>query len=62
MYYGYATLLAIQRSTYPQGEQNETKNIASAWIDYKKAYFIVPQSWITLLKNELDIRQYHIVY
>ena len=33
-------------SAYPQREQDETKNLAMAWIDYKKAFDIVPQSWI----------------
>ena len=26
----------IHRSTHRQGEQNETKNVAMAWIDYKE--------------------------
>ena len=27
-------------------EQDKTENLAMAWIDYKKAYDMVPQSWI----------------
>ena len=35
------------RSTHPKWEQDpRRKNLAMAWIDYKKAYDIVPQSWI----------------
>ena len=33
-------------STHPQQEQGEKKNLPSAWIDYKKAYEMVLQSWI----------------
>ena len=49
----------IYWSTHPQGEQNETKNIALAWIDNKKAYDMVSQSWIinclTMLKISAEV-------
>ena len=36
----------IHWSTHPQGEQDKMENPAMVWIDYKKAYDMVPQSWI----------------
>ena len=41
----------INWSTNVQGEQNEMKNIAMAWIDNKDAYDMVPQSWIIKCKR-----------
>ena len=38
--------ITLHRSTHPKREQDETENLAMAWIDYKKAYDMVPQSWI----------------
>ena len=39
--------VALHRSTHPKWEQNQAKkNLAMAWIDYKKSYDMVPQSWI----------------
>ena len=36
--------------------KNRQKNLAMAWIDYKKAYDMVPQSWII---NCLNCTKYH---
>ena len=36
----------LHRSTHSRWEQNQTENLAMAWIDYKKAYNMVPHSWI----------------
>ena len=38
------TEYTLHRSTHPKWKQEQTKN--SSWIDYKKAYDMVPQSWI----------------
>ena len=36
----------LHSSTHPWWEQNQTENLAMAWIDYKKAYDMVLHSWI----------------
>ena len=37
----------LHRLTHPKWEQDQTeKNLALAWIDYKKSYDMVPHSWI----------------
>ena len=36
----------VHRSAHPQRDQDKTKNVAIAWIDYKEEYDMVPQSWI----------------
>ena len=42
---GTAELLYIDQTILNQSKTRR-KNLAMAWIDYKKAYDIVPQSWI----------------
>ena len=42
---GTAELLYIDQHILNESK-NRRKNLAMAWIDYKKAYDIVPQSWI----------------
>ena len=37
---------SLHRSAHPQRDQDQAENLAMAWIDYEKAYHIVPQSWI----------------
>ena len=34
------------RSVIPQRNQNKVKNVAMPWIDYKKTYDMIPQTWI----------------
>ena len=43
---GTAELLYIDEHVLNESK-NRRKNLAMAWIDYKKAYDMVPQSWIT---------------
>ena len=38
--------ITLRRSVHRKREQGQTEK-SMAWIDYKKAYNIVPQSWIT---------------
>ena len=38
--------VTLYSSAHPKREQDQTKNLAMAWINYKKAYVIVPQRWI----------------
>ena len=38
------------------------KNLAMAWIDYKKTYDMIPQSWILHCLKMYKIRLSHIVY
>ena len=50
----------IHWSTHPQREQNQEKNEAMRWINYKKAYLYGPtklNNW--LFQNEQNIRQNH---
>ena len=42
---GTAELLYIDQHILNESK-NKRKNLAMAWIDYKKAYDMVPQSWI----------------
>ena len=42
---GTAELLYIDQHILNES-RNRRKNLAMAWIDYKKAYDMVPQSWI----------------
>ena len=42
---GTAKLLYIDQHIINESK-NRRKNLAMAWIDYKKAYDMVPQSWI----------------
>ena len=42
---GTAELLYIDKHVLNESK-NRRKNLAMAWIDYKKAYDMVPQSWI----------------
>ena len=35
------------------------KNIAMAWVDYKKSYDMISQSWIKKCKNIQNIQQSH---
>ena len=35
-----------KRLPHPKQEQDQMKNLTMAWIDYKKAYDMVLQSWI----------------
>ena len=43
---GTNNLLHIDRSVIKE-VKSRNKNLAMAWIDYKKAYDMVPHSWIT---------------
>ena len=45
----------IHWSTYPQGEQHETKNVAMVLIDNEKAYIMVPYN--RLSQNIQNIQQ-----
>ena len=40
------SITTLHRSTHPRWEQNKTENVAMTLIDYKKAYDMVPYSWI----------------
>ena len=46
--------ITLHRSTHPKWEQDKTKNLAMTWIDYKKAYDMVPQSWINTLSQNVQ--------
>ena len=52
---GTAELLYIDQHILNESK-NRRKNLAMAWIDYKKAYDMVPQSWI---KNVSKCTKYH---
>ena len=38
--------ITLHKLTHSRWEEDQTENLAMAWIDYKKAYDMVPQSWI----------------
>ena len=38
--------VTLHWSTHPKWKQDQAKNLAMAWIDYKKVYDMVLQSWI----------------
>ena len=38
--------VTLHRSTHPKWKQDQTENLAMAWIDDRKAYDMVPHSWI----------------
>ena len=50
-------LFAVHWSAHPHGEQEEAKNVAIAYIDYKKAYNMAPLSLIVMFENVQNIRQ-----
>ena len=43
---GTNDLLYIDRVVFKEEVKSRNKNLAMAWIDYKKAYDMVPHSWI----------------
>ena len=40
-----------------KGAKSRNKNLAMAWIDYKKVYDMVPQSWIIECLNLFEVAE-----